>query len=261
MYLDDPIFLRPKDNEEKIWRYLDVPKFLSIIDNRALFFSRAEYLGDRFEGSIPQSKNQINLTKHLGHESDVMYSDDGIAHEWYSDHYFFRNTAYICCFHMNPIESAALWPIYAKDNKGVAIQSTFNRLCNCFHVDQENTENIGAVKYIDYSPDSSETIDVLKSATLPLLHKRKNFEHERELRAIIPFPHCVFPNGGELTKEILDSFPKGLSIPVDLDILIEKIYLAPSSPSWNKDLLNSILKKYEINKEILPSALDQSPII
>lgn len=259
MYLENSLISKPDGEDIKIWRYLDIPEFLSIIDKRALFFSRAEYLGDSFEGSIPQSKDQINLNKHFGRVSDVMYSDDGTAHEWYSDHYLFRNSAYICCFHMNQIESTAFW---FNNNKGVAIQSTFKRLCDCFHVDHENTENIGVVKYLDdYSPDSSDTIDVLKWATLPLFHKRKNFEAERELRAIIPFPHCVFPNGGELTKEILDSFPKGLSIPVDLDILIERIYLAPSYPSWIKDLLNSILKKYEVNKEILPSALDQSPII
>jgi len=261
MYLENPHISKPDDENIKIWRYLDIPKFLSIIDRRALFFSRAAFLNDPFEGSIPQSKDQINLNKHFGRVSDVMYSDNGTAHDWYSDHYLFRNTAYVCCFHMNPIESTALWSIYAQDNKGVAIQSTFNRLCNCFHVDHENNENIGVVNYINYSTDSSETIDVLKWATLPLFHKRKNFEHERELRAIIPFPPSVFPKGGELTKEILDSFPKGLSIPVDLDILIEKIYIAPSTPPWIMDLLNSILKKYYVNKDVLPSALDQCPII
>lgn len=261
MYLDNSNLSKPYDNDIKIWRYLDIPKFLSMIDKRALFFSRAEYLGDPFEGLIPLSKDQINLNTYFGRVSDVMYSDDGSAHEWYSDHYLFRNTAYVCCFHMNPVESVAMWKIYANDNKGIAIQSTFNRLCNCFHVDHENTEYIGEVKYCDYSQDSSDTIDVLKWANLPLLHKRNYYDYERELRAIIPFPMCVFPKGGELTKEILDTFPKGILIPVDLDILIEKIYLAPSSPSWIEDLLNSILKKYEVNKDVLPSALDQSPII
>jgi hypothetical protein len=260
MYQDNSLISKPVDKDIKIWRYLDIPKFLSIIDKQALFFSRAEYLGDPFEGSIPQSKGQINLNKHFGRVSNVMYTDDGTAHEWYSDHYLFRNIAYLCCFHMNPIESTALWSIYAQNNNGVAIQSTFDRLCKCFHVDHVNTENIGIVKYIDYFPESSETIDVLKWAPLPLFYKRKNYEHERELRAIIPFPASVL-RGGELTKEILDNFPKGLFIPVDLDILIERIHLAPSSPSWTMDLLNSILKKYEVNKEILPSALDQSPII
>jgi len=262
MYLKDPIFTEPDDKEIRIWRYMDIPKFLSIIDKKALFFSRAKYLGDPFEGSIPQSKDQINLNEYGGyHLTPVQYSDDGSAHEGYGPHYLFRNWAYICCFHMNRIETTALWSIYAKDHRGVAIQSTFTRLCDCFHVDHENTEKIGVVKYCDYSPESSDTIDVLKSATLPLLHKRENYEHEKELRAIIPSPHCVFPNGGELTKEILDNFPKGLSIPVDLDILIERIYLAPSSPPWIMDLLNSILKKYEFDKEIFPSALDQKPMI
>jgi hypothetical protein len=260
MYQDNSHISKPDDKNIKIWRYLDIPKFLSMIDNRALFFSRAAYLGDSFEGSLPQSKSQVNLNKHFGRISNVMYSDDGTAHEWYSDNYLFRNMAYICCFHMNSIESTALWSSYTPNNKGVAIQTTFDRLCKCFHIDHKNTENIGIVQYIDYSPESSETIDVLKWAPLPLFYKRKNFEHEKELRAIIPFPASVL-HGGELTKETLDSFPKGLLINVDLDILIERIYLAPSSPQWIRDLLNSILKKYEINKVILPSDLDQTPEI
>ncbi len=212
MYISNPAFTEPDDKNVKVWRYMNIPKFFSMIDNQALFFSRVKIFDDPLEGSIPQSKDQINLTKHFGRESNIMYSDDGSAHEWYSDPYLFKSTAYNCCFHMSAFESAAFWKIYTKENSGVAIQSTVTRLCNCFKEDRENVEHIGIVKYIDFSPDSSDTIDVLKHGSLPLLHKMKSFEYEHELRVIIPFPHRVFPNGGELTKEILDNFPVGLLI-------------------------------------------------
>jgi hypothetical protein len=260
MYLDDPIYPKPDDKDTKIWRYLDIPKFISLIDNRALFFSRADHLGDPFEGSIPQTTDQINLNhdKNSGKPGSIVYSDDGTPHEAYSMHDFFRKTGYVCGFHVNPYESAAFWSIYTKSKQGVAIQSTFNRLCNCFHVDREENEKISLVTYIDYTTD---TIPVSKNAYLALIHKRKSFEHEKELRAIITFPHQIFPSGGELPKELLDNFPKGILIPVDLDILIEKIYIAPTSPQWMKELLTSISRKYELRKEILQSTLDLSPII
>lgn len=260
MYLDDPIYPKPDDQDTKIWRYIDIPKFLSLIDNRALFFSRADHLGDPFEGSIPQTEGQINLNldPNSGKPGSIVYSDDRTPHEAYTIHDFFRKTGYVCSFHINSYESAALW---SRGKQGIAIQSTFTRLCNCFHVDRENTVKIGIVKYIDYSKDSKDTIPVSKNAYLTHIHKWKCYEHEKELRAIITFPRQIFPNGGELPKEVLDNFPKGLLIPVDLDILIEQIYIAPKSPVWIKELLTSISQKYGLNKEIMPSILDQSPII
>ncbi len=36
----------------KIWRYLDFTKFLSYLDKKALFFTRADKLDDIFEGKF-----------------------------------------------------------------------------------------------------------------------------------------------------------------------------------------------------------------
>jgi hypothetical protein len=260
MYIDDPIYPKPEDKNTKIWRYLDILKFLSLIDRRALFFSRADYLGDPFEGSIPKTTGQINLNndKNSGKPGTIVFSKDGTPHEAYTMHDFFRKTSYICSFHVNSFEHAGFWSIHSKSKHVVAIQSTFDRLCNCFHVDKEENERISLVKYID---DATETIPVKKNAYLALIHKRKSYEYEKELRAIITFPDKIFPHGGELPKEILDNFPKGILIPVDLDILIEKIYIAPASPSYIRELLQSITRKYEINKDIMQSSLDDTPII
>jgi len=184
--------------------------------------------------------------------------DDRTVNSPDSFHNFIRKSSYVCSFHMNSLESAALWSIYSKEMQGVAIQSTFSRLCNCFHIEPEHEVHIGKVKYIDYS---TETIPVSKNVCTPIIHKRKSFEHEKELRAVILFPSAIYSGEGVKIKEIIDDLPKGLSVRVDLDILIERIYIAPTSPLWIKELLTSILEKYEMNIEILQSDLDRSPII
>jgi hypothetical protein len=48
----------------------------------------------------------------------------------------------------------------------------------------------------------------------------------------------------------------GLYIKVDLDKLIESIYVAPGSPGWFVDLLKRMMKRYALNVPILFSELD-----
>jgi hypothetical protein len=45
------------------------------------------------------------------------------------------------------------------------------------------------------------------------------------------------------------------NIPIKLDLFIERIYLSSSSQDWHIDLVNSIAKKYNMNKEIIKSKL------
>ena len=51
MYKEHPIFKSPDNENEKIWRYTDFTKFVSLMDRQSLFFARADKLGDPFEGS------------------------------------------------------------------------------------------------------------------------------------------------------------------------------------------------------------------
>lgn len=48
---DHPSFERPPA-EASLWRYIDLPKYLSMLAQNALWFSRADLLGDPFEGSM-----------------------------------------------------------------------------------------------------------------------------------------------------------------------------------------------------------------
>jgi len=259
MYVEFPFFTKP---DEELWRYMDITKFLSIIDKKALYFSRSDLLGDPFEGSIPMSIGQKNFNDILKSQFEEMINRKStILNEPSTFHDFIRKSCYVCSFHTGSVESAALWSIYSKSKEGVAIKTTFTRLCDCFKDDTTNNVGIGMINYIDYN---QQTIPVELSTVSPLLYKRKSFEFEKETRAIIMEPSEIeggVSDTGEKYFKIQISLKNGFYIPINLDVFIERVYIAPSSPPWIKELIESIMQKYGLQKEVKQSILDQSPII
>jgi hypothetical protein len=57
MYEEHPVFSPPRNPDSKLWRYMDLAKSLSLLEDEALFFASAASMSDRFEGtrSIPTS--------------------------------------------------------------------------------------------------------------------------------------------------------------------------------------------------------------
>ena len=67
-------FKEPEDVEAKIWRYLDLAKFLAMIEKKTLFFCRIDKLGDPFEGSRPRGEDTFwaeLLKKHKDKEKII----------------------------------------------------------------------------------------------------------------------------------------------------------------------------------------------
>ena len=54
MYKEHVAFDMPED-DRKIWRYMDLTKFVDIISRKKLYFPTADKLGDPFEGSYPKA--------------------------------------------------------------------------------------------------------------------------------------------------------------------------------------------------------------
>ena len=145
-----------------------------------------------------------------------------------------------------------MWNLYLKSNEGVAIQTTFENIKECFNQINENIY-IGTVRYIDYdsdifSSDKSFAFNFLRA----FLHKRKSYSHENEYRAII------WDNGSSELK-MLASNESGIYIPVDLNILIEKIIVIPDSEEWFIELVTEMMVIYKLNKEVVRSVLDEKP--
>jgi len=252
MYKEHPVFEKPDNENIKIWRYLDFTKFVSVLDKQSLFFTRADRLPDSFEGSYSKANIELRpiIYKDISKDSfDKMQMQLQIFSKE------IRRFTIMNCWHMNEYESAAMWKLYLKTDEGVAVQSTFKRLTESFHNYEEDDVYIGKVKYIDYQTEWLPEGNFF----YPFLHKRKSFEHERELRAIIQ----KIPTKDDkidLTQETQEIFDIEAYITVDLDTLIEKIFVSPTAPKWFNQVVKSIINKYNLKKEVIQSSLAEGPV-
>jgi hypothetical protein len=232
-------------SEFKIWRYMDLSKLISILDKKALYFPRADNLGDPFEGSFPK----INIQK----RQHAFSTHDGPGLITLSDYYkkFIKCTV-INCWHINDDESDAMWKIYIKGGEGIAIQSTVGRLkASLLSYPEHSSISVGMVAYVNYEEDR-----IPDNTLAPYFHKRKSFKHEQEYRAIIQRIKHKQNSDIDFKKSTLQD---GVYIPVDIDKLVENVHLSPTCPLWQKEVAQSILKKYKLNRNIRQSKLSEEP--
>ncbi|MGZ5244124.1 MAG: hypothetical protein ACXWW0_09505 [Bacteroidia bacterium] len=254
MYKEHPVFNDPDEGLVKIWRYFDFTKFVSLIQKKALFFSRADKFKDPFEGSWTHAdaeKRQDLRVEELRKKNPII-SDDDIAKALRNDSAFYKNikkTTLINSWHYNESESAAMWKLFLKSNEGIAIQTTTSLFKESFkHFPQP--VYIGKVNYIDYEDD--KFYYPFNDTYVAFLHKRRAFEHEREYRAILSLdPNFVWDE---------QENPFGQYIPIDVDVMIEKVFVSPGTPSWYTELIVSMCEKYGLHKEVVPSGLNKKPI-
>jgi hypothetical protein len=244
VYEKHPIFASPEDENERVWRYIDFSKFISILDRRALYFTRADKFNDMFEGSYSKFniENRNNVYKENKQITKVIPK---IAKDM-------RKHVFINCWHLNHYESAAMWNIYTKNNESIAIQSTFRRLTES--VDSSSKKiYIGKVNYADYETDWIPEGNLL----YPFIYKRKSFEHEKELRAI----YLELPQNKEgKIDPSQDALYDGISVEIDVTKLIETIYISPLADEWIYDLIKSVVRTYNLEFNIKKSDLCNSPV-
>ena len=246
-------YQKPLQND-MLWRFMDLAKFISLLKEKALYMTRIDQFSDPFECAIGLAEHKAqydtyylnffkyaiataptNEQSHLTSEY-IQENAERLLREMSEMNKTRRSRLYVNCWHKNTMESEAMWTLYVKDlSQGIAIQTTYDRLYNA--IGRENMPVIGEVNYIDYAQGTVYMQDVE-------WYKRKSFEHENEVR-IIQERHDV-------SQTCL-----GISLPVNLDTLIENIYVSPLAQSWFEDLANDILAKYGINKKVIPSQLNR----
>ena len=256
MYKEHSNFIKPQGNKVEIWRYMDFTKFVSVLEKNELFFARADKLGDLFEGSYPKENVQQRAINHqkmvaqLPSHMRSIFKDRGEALGQFFRN--LRNFIFLNSWHESQHESAAMWRLYLKSNEGIAIQSTFGRLKDCF---KQGTPDIyiGEVHYRDYVTEKIPESNFFA----PFLHKRKSFEHEKDVRALF-IEYTKTKDGLPNLYKPLSS--DGIGVPVDLEKLIANIYVAPENPKWFFELVKSVTRKYGLKKIPVQSALDAKPL-
>ena len=211
-------FPQPEDASVKVWRYLDLPRFIWLLSTGALAFARVDTLEDPFEGSVPPTVYE--KWKHR-HADFVATAQRGL-----------RKQAFVSCWHVNNTESEAMWRLYCGSHDGIALQTTYEKL------DASLPKGIllGAVQYLDYECD----IDAPHDPLALLMHKRQAFEHEHEIRALIwpasSPPGLVPPNLEEDTRVI--------NVPWPATDSLERIYVSPYAEEWYRDVVVSVIEKF-----------------
>jgi len=254
MYREHEVFITPEDST-KIWRYMDFTKFLDILARKALFFPRADKLGDPFEGSLPKAsikERSYKFEEMFRPEfTQQFHSKKDVSKALSRGTKTIRKSYSISCWNIGEEESAALWHLYSNNEGGIAIQTTMNRLKNSF---KEETRDIyiGKVAYINYFEESIP----INNSFYPFLYKRKSFEYERELRAVVRSLKLI--RDDIILKKIICL--EGYYVKVNPEVLIDKIYLSPICEKWQKELIKSVLSKFGLKKSVIETGLNAKPL-
>jgi hypothetical protein len=150
-------FIRePKNLNSTIWRYMDLPKLIYLLDKRKLYLSRADWFDDKHEGATPNVQKYWEMesdSKHFGAIEDFRHRQ----REW----------TFISCWSNRDHESHALWRIFCGPKQGVAVCSQYFRLAELVN---PNVEDMKA-GLVDYGRDEPHSLKHAYS----ILPKAKNF--------------------------------------------------------------------------------------
>ena len=233
MYINNPNIKLPEDPDTVVWKYLDLSKFLDLLMSEKLFMSRSDKFEDQYEGTF--SEPTFEEIKKLSIDKPDFLN-------YYKTH---REKVAISSWHINEYESFAMWQIFTQNSEGLAIQSTIGRLQDSLASETNFKQYIGEVNYIDYKKEHIPFDDMF----FPFLFKRKSFQYEGEVRIITDI--------GESDIKINE----GLKINVDINQLIEKIYIHPKSENWYKNLVIQLVKQLGFDFTIEKSDLESDILI
>lgn len=233
MYLNNPNIKLPENSNTIVWKYLDLSKFLDLLLSQKLFMSRSDKFEDQYEGTFSEPTYE-EIKKIAINNPDFL--------QYYKSH---REKVAISSWHINEYESFAMWQIFTQNSEGLAIQSTVERLKNALNSETQHEQYIGEVNYIDYKKEYIPFDDMF----FPFLFKRKSFQYEREVRII-----------SDVTQSNI-KLNDGLKINVDINQLIEKIYIHPKSENWYKNLVIELVSKLGFDFTIEKSDLESDILI
>jgi hypothetical protein len=270
MYEQRAHFETPPDGL-MLWRYVDVGRFLALLFNKALYFSRKHHLDDPWEGVAPQVGIQRAVGEIARSKENIRFLEESIQ----ETAEMVAARAVISCWHANDRESVAMWCLYTSGGEGVAIQTTVGRLKNALY-HEPCSVTIACVRYIDHTTEDVGRAWALDPQSV-LFCKGRSFEHEREVRCVIANPEGEREQAlvlSEQNPELMEKFPvldqwatvidgdlgeRGLDLEVDLGTLIERIVISPRYPDWALPALQASVNKAGLAVRVETSSLLTQP--
>jgi len=256
------------DREESLWRYIEFPQLISLLEQRSLFFSRADNFEDSHEGAMPTPTRRRR-------ENALQEIDQKIREGFLpSLTRGFRQFTFMNCWHHKDTQSATMWGAYSDTGVPICIESDVGRLVDSIN-DGGTAEEvfIHEVEYKDFEEFDIPDWDPVNISDYlpPYLYKRNEFRSENEVRAIIQHQ----PSGalkqthegpeayiGDNQREIglePENPTGGIQIPVNLGILIKRVHVGEDVPDWEVDIVKEAVE-YHLSDDPYSIPVEQSTI-
>jgi hypothetical protein len=223
-------------------------KLISMLSTRSLHFCRVDRLEDKREAMLsPKTVDQqaaafveaaLRGNIRFDPARGALY---GLLTAGSSD-MIERASMFVNCWHRSPSESVAMWKVYS--GHGIAVQTTVRRMVDSL----PETVMLGQVVYVDYNSDAM-------NPNLPHLFKDQIYRYENEIRAYFRQP----PRECSIIS-INQDHPRVIPKQVNLNRLIKKVYVAPDTGQWFREVVEEVLSKYGYGtKDVVPSIADHIP--
>jgi len=234
------------DWSARIWRYMDLAKFASMLQNEALYFPVVAELGDDLEAAPPRVPSNASPLQ---------------QQEVFSHWSLTRCISFASCWHLAEHESAAMWAIYAGRHQGIAVQSTLNGLVRAFPTavieDTNKILKIGRVEYID--PNTETTPPLFSNMYATVLRKRLWYAYENEVRILCSPPdNWVEP---ALMNEPGRFKRSGVWVRCNLHELIQNVVIAPHAPPYFKPAVSEIFRRFGFDPESVKASMMNERVV
>ncbi|HIF9389000.1 TPA: hypothetical protein ACX6R5_000854 [Photobacterium damselae] len=269
------------ESEIIIQRYMNLSKFLFLLQNSSLFLPKMSIFDDQLEGGLTANdylkksndadildlslngflpvsnetskereerlKNANSLVQQLKKSTFDTPFGSYLKDDVQDIFPKCREHIYVSCWHRSSFECSAMWQLYGAERNSVCIFTTAGKL-NQQLLDKSSTYKmqLEEVHYLDHAVASFD-----ERAIHPFVSKSLSFSFEKELRLVAYNPCTDIASSGN------NNLP-GIKIGIrSLSELIDKIIVSPDSESWFKECIENLCRQYNLNVEVEKSSLSR----
>lgn len=261
--------------QKKLWRYFTYEKFVKMLQDNSIWFSRPQYFDDPHEFTMDESSQrelfqwkldsfarEYNRAVISNKESFLIASmpliiglpigtdgkiekksinlsnlSDSLLSSIKKDIQVWQESFCISCWRYSPYDSISIWNQYATLEEGIAMVVDLDGIRKSFQ--QYVDARLAVIEYRNFS-DTSNTAMIMN----PLTYKDIRFESEAEAR---------FYFRAKLGDK------KGISIPFNISEVIKEIHLSPDASEDFKNNIQNLLDKNNITIPLTKSPLNEVP--
>lgn len=232
---------------------MSIERFRNLIESSTLHFARFDQFSDPWEGVLPPETTALRkdgFTNQPRNPGDTLTDFEMLVRDVNRTN---KLCSYANCWFQSEHESFAMWQLYAP--AGVAVRSTFHRLCSSVEEESEQV-HVGELRYFDFYSEQPPTYG---NTLAVAYYKRKQFEHEHELRAVVVSKPQSWTSGSPPYEELRNSHPKFIKIRCNVSELIESVHVAPEQPETLRTEVVELMMRDNLDKPVIASKLDDRP--